>query len=513
MKKAPERAGEHHLPHSLYTAAQVRAFDSEAINTHHIQGFELMKRAGKAAFDACQRRWPTLMQGGTLHIVCGAGNNAGDGFAVAAQARHHYMPVRVLTLRDPELLKGSAYKAWEWFRDLGGHYERWSEETVIQGDTVVDAILGTGLSGDMSADFRQAVAQINEANLPVLSLDIPSGLCPDTGSEKPVAVRADLTVTFVALKRGLYTGSGPKCCGSVELADLHIPDSVYDSETAATTILHDAMFADVMPPRAGDAHKGDQGHLLIIGGDHGKGGAVLMAAQAALRSGVGLVTMLTRPEHVQASLARCPEVMVVGIKQGEQLAPLFTGKTAIVVGPGLGLDSWGEELLAAVLSTELPILLDADALNLVSRLTEPFVPRRNALFTPHVGEAARLLGCTVEEVAADRFRAARTLQSLCGGVVVLKGAGSLVQDENDTCLCSAGNPGMAVAGMGDVLSGIIGALLAQGQALPTAARLGVWLHAVAGDRCAEKCGELGMIATDLLAPVRQLLNELSERSR
>ncbi|CAM3847515.1 NAD(P)H-hydrate dehydratase [Parendozoicomonas haliclonae] len=500
------------LPHSLYTAEQTRNLDAEAIQVHGISGIELMKRAGQAAFEAVLKQWPQIARGGTLQIFCGAGNNGGDGYIIAALARQRYIPVRVVTLKDPDQLTGDARKAWEWYRSLSGRTQPWSELISITGDLVIDAMLGTGLTGEVSGDYASAIDAINTSGKPVIAIDIPSGLSADSGMALGRSIQADLTVTFIGMKRGLVTGTGPQVCGQIIFSDLQVPAAVYETVPATAKLIKKRELTGLIHPRARDAHKGHYGHLLIVGGDHGMGGAAIMAAEAAMRSGAGLVTLATRPEHVMASMVRRPEVMARAVATGIDLEALLKGKTAVVIGPGLGKEAWGAELLKVVLSSDLPVLLDADALNLLAETPELLQARENCVITPHPGEASRMLGVTIPEIAADRFGSVEQLQALCGGAAVLKGAGSLVAvPENGhvcTYICRAGNPGMAVAGMGDVLSGVIGALLAQGLSAAEAARLGVWLHASAGDECAKAEGEAGMAATDLIPAVRRLINGL-----
>ena len=497
------------LSHSLYTAEQVRKLDAEAIQNHRIPGIELMKRAGQAAFDAALKNWSALGRGGSLQVFCGAGNNGGDGYIIAALARRRYIPVRVIALKDPNLLKGDARKAWEWFHELGGHVEPWASDIEINGTLVVDALLGTGLSGEVKDDFADAIRLINQSGRPVMAVDIPSGLSADTGSELGESVKADLTVTFIGLKQGLYTSAGPRCCGQVQFARLKVPDTVYRCETPSAQLICEQELSTQVHSRKRDAHKGDHGHLLVVGGDHGMGGAALMAAEAAMRCGVGLVTLATRTENVMASLVRRPEVMARGVNGADELKPLLQGKSAVVIGPGLGKGDWGRELLEVVLASDIPVLMDADALNIISEHPDLFTSRHNCVITPHPGEAGRLLGLSVAEIAHNRFQAVGDLQALCGDVAVLKGAGTLISNQNRTDLCNAGNPGMGVAGMGDVLSGVISALMAQGHSTAVAASLGVWLHACAGDACAQADGERGIAATDLIPVIRQKLNYLA----
>ncbi len=502
------------LPHLLYTAEQTRQLDARATSSYGIPGIDLMRRAGQAAFGCVMKAWPDLLRGGSLQIFCGSGNNGGDGYIIAALARQRYIPVRVIHLSPPEKLQGDARSAWEWFRDLGGHSESWASATTISGDLIIDAMLGTGLNGPVRGGYQEAIIAINASGKPVLAVDIPSGLSANTGAELGVAIQAQRTATFIAVKRGLLSGAGPRCCGEVEFFDLGVPEELFQSEQASTCVLLRRELAGLVHPRPQDAHKGDYGHLLVVGGDHGMGGAVLMAAEAALSCGAGRVTLATRPEHVMAALVRKPELMGRRVDNADDLRPLLTDKTAVVIGPGLGCDDWGRELLSAVLESGLPVLMDADALNLLAVHPELLNLRNPAsdaqcVITPHPGEAARLLGVSVPDIAADRFSVVEQLQALCGGTAVLKGAGSLVAShEGCTHLCQTGNPGMAVAGMGDVLSGIIGALLAQPGNVADASRLGVWLHGAAGDACAAEAGETGISATDLIPAARRLLNQL-----
>ncbi|HVT35031.1 MAG TPA: NAD(P)H-hydrate dehydratase, partial [Nevskiaceae bacterium] len=316
------------------------------------------------------------------------------------------------------------------------------------------------------------------------------------------AVRADVTVSMLGRKPGLHTGAGPDHAGEVVLALLELPEEIYDGVAPAAHLLRDTDLSGWLPRRARNSHKGTYGTVLVVGGDHGMMGAALLAARAALRAGAGLVSVATRPEHAAAMTAAQPELMCRGVNSGRELAPLLREASAVVVGPGLGQDTWGRGLLARTLDSSLPLVVDADGLNLLSG--EP--DRRDGwILTPHPGEAARLLGgMRSADVQDDRLSAVRNLREKYGGVAVLKGAGTLVQG-SQLMLCPYGNPGMAGGGMGDVLGGVIAALLAQGLTLETAANAGVLAHALAGDRAAYG-GERGMLAEDLLAELRVAVN-------
>ncbi len=486
----------------LYTAQQTRELDRCAIEEHGIAGIRLMRRAAEAAFRALMQRWPRPER---VQVLCGTGNNGGDGFLVAWMAQRQGIPATVLQLGDPAKIGGDALRAREQALADGVPVEDFRPEAVAEGGIIVDAMLGTGLGGEVRGVYREAVDAVNASGAPVLAIDIPSGLCADTGRELGRAVRADVTVTFIARKRGFYTLAGPDLAGELVFDDLGVPESIYEQCPAgcfAPTLEH-ALSA--LTPRPSSAHKGLFGTVLVVGGDYGMAGAAVLAAEAALRSGAGLVRAATRPEHVAAMVGRRPEIMAVGVESGPQFAPWVDSADVLVVGPGLGRSSWSEQLLQVAADSGKPMVLDADGLNLLAS-GAPFAEQTvgNRVLTPHPGEAGRLLGRDSAAVQQDRFAAVRELQQQYGGVVLLKGNGTLVADENRCWLSTSGNPGMASGGMGDVLSGVIGALIAQGLPLMEATTLGACVHGAAADR-AMTGGQRGLIATDLLPELRSLL--------
>ncbi|HMU90582.1 MAG: NAD(P)H-hydrate dehydratase [Pseudomonadales bacterium] len=497
------------LPTLLYTAAQSRQLDRLAQQLPGIDGSVLMRRAGSAAFDVLRSHWP---QARRLLIFCGGGNNGGDGYVLAELAQRAGFSVTLVALVAAEQLRGEALVACRNAVAAGVEPLPFAAERLVdtQHDLLVDALLGTGLSGEPRAEYRAVIDWINASALPVLALDLPSGLDADTGRVWGAAVRADLTIAFIAAKRGMLTGAGPDHCGLLGFADLELPGALHQKlESEAVLRLTSTLLPQWLPRRPRSAHKGMFGHLLIIGGNHGYGGAVSIAAEAALRAGAGLVTIATRGAHLSALLARRPEAMVRAVESGQDLEPLLALPTVILLGPGLGQDAWAEQMVQRVLGSDLPLVVDADGLNLLARRATP-VHRENWILTPHPGEAARLLGCDSREVEADRFAAVQQLAERHGGVALLKGAGTLVASAavgGGIALCAAGNPGMASGGMGDLLSGLIAALLAQQLSLVDAARAGVLLHAMAGDEAAGG-NERGLLATDLLAPLRRWVNPL-----
>ncbi len=491
---------------ALYTTAQVYALDAAAIASG-IPGIQLMKRAGRAAFDLLLERFPAPE---LITIYCGAGKNGGDGYVLAALAAQRLLPVQVIQLTAGDKLSGEARIAYEFALQERVKIIPFADAQAPTEGVIVDALLGIGLQGDIRPTFAAAIDQINASGLPVLAIDIPSGLHGDTGTTHGAVVNAALTITYIGIKRGLLTGRGPAVCGEIVLSELAIPSEICAQEEPQAEQLHLIDLLGELAPRQVDAHKGHFGHVLIIGGDHGYGGAVIMAAEAAARSGAGLVSVATRPEHVTPLLTRCPEVMVRGVNSGQELDALLVRPTVIVIGPGLGRSPWSEQLLQKAAASGLPMVVDADALNILAegRVLPNLQPRADWLFTPHPTEAARLLGVTTPDINADRFASITKLQQKFGGAVILKGAGSLILgDSGITGIVTDGNPGMATGGMGDVLSGILGALIAQGVAIEAAAQLGAVLHASAADLAAEKIGQRGLIATDIIPYVAQLLGE------
>lgn len=486
---------------TLYTSLQIRQLEQYTYQHQIATEDELMQRAGTAAFELLRQTWP---QAGLIVVCCGHGNNAGDGYVLATLAQQSGRMVKVLCLDPKHRLSGPAAHAQTAALAAGVAVQAFDSAELLEADVIVDALLGIGLSGPVNDAFHTFIDAINLAPYPVLAIDGPSGLLADTGCLAGVAVKADHTVTFIGHKQGYYTAEGPEYCGQIHCADLGVPAEAFASVDSTVSLLDGSQLADLLPPRHRNAHKGDHGHALVIGGDYGMGGAVRMAAEAALRVGAGLVTVATRPEHVPVVSGSRPELMCQSVLKEEDIQELIDKCSVIVVGPGLGRTEWAEMLLAQVLHSSKPKVLDADALNLLANVPER---RDDWIFTPHPGEAGRLLSTNSGSVQQDRFAACDLLQKTYGGVMVLKGAGTLIQNRDHRLrICAAGNPGMATGGMGDILSGVIGGLLAQGLSLEAAAQAGVYVHARAADIAAEIGGERGLLATDLLAHLRELVN-------
>jgi hydroxyethylthiazole kinase-like uncharacterized protein yjeF len=466
-----------------------------------------MERAGRAAFERLLQRWP---RAGRITVCCGKGNNAGDGYVVATCAREAGLAVELLHVGDPALLTGDAALARDRAIAAGVTIARnWPESP--SGDVIVDALLGTGLRGALTPAYADAVRWINAAGRPVLALDLPTGVDADTGAVTEPAVRAALTVSFIGRKLGLHTGAGVSFAGEREFVSLGVAASVYRQVAGCPLLDYRTLAPDRrLPPRDPGAYKQSFGHVAVIGGDAGMGGAPLMAAEAALRVGAGLVSVVTRALHRPAILARRPEAMVADADDAFARAGVLGRATCIVVGPGLGREPWGEALLREALATAKPVVLDADGLHAFAALG--LTARGPIVGTPHPGEAAALLGSSSGAVQADRPAAARALAEKLRGVAVLKGAGTVVAaapgpDAPAVLLgvCSHGNPGMASAGMGDVLAGVLGGLMAQGLPPADAAVAGTCLHSFAADRAAARLGQRSLLATDLIDEIIGIL--------
>ena len=512
------------LPKRLYKAHQVVSLERLAVKKLKITSYDLMKLAGGSVFRTIKSYYP---QATNLLVLAGSGNNAGDGYVVAALAQLSGMSAEVFQLCEDEMLDGDAKSAFRYAKSSKVGMRSLDKVIDIEKfcntkTVIVDALLGTGINRPVGDSYKKVMLAINNLDQPVVSVDLPSGLNADTGQAEGLAVRANVTVTFVGLKQGLLTGDGKEFAGEIVFDNLDIPDFIFSSggapEPSSERIDINYVTPSYLGRRRKSSHKGDHGHVVVLGGDLAFGGAGIMAAEAAMRSGAGLVTLVSRSEHRAAALARCPELMVVGTEdETVDLKGVLKKASAIAIGPGLGTGMWGQGILSEVLDLNLthktPLLIDADALNLLSERRDLIgnVNACNWVLTPHPGEAARLLKSTKERVQADRFNAVKELAKMWGGACLLKGSGSLTCSEespNTIYLCSEGNAGMATGGMGDVLSGIIASLIAQGLTLSDALNCGICIHGQAGDLASAALGERGLLPTDLFSYLRQLLNPL-----
>ena len=482
----------------LYTAEQVRGIDYSAIHELGIAGYELMCRAGGAVVATARERFPSATH---WLIMCGPGNNGGDGYVVAKLAVAAGVGVTVCSLVDAGKLKGDAALAHADWQAAGGRVAQWPLPEDTACDLALDAFLGTGIDREVSGEFRQAIAYLNRLECPKLAIDIPSGLNADTGCVMGCAVRAENSVTFVGRKRGMYTADGPDHCGYITFDDLAIPpEAALQCSNSAGKLLSADFLTELIKPRLRNSHKGSFGHVFAVGGIEGMSGAIRLCGEAALRSGAGRVTLATDPAHAGLINLGRPELMVKAISKNSDCLSFLSSDHVVAVGPGLGSTAWSVSLLETCLEAEATLVVDADGLNLLALQSQrQMVKRDNWILTPHPAEAARLLACEVAEIQQDRVLSATTIAKRFGACVVLKGCGSIVAEPSgEYAICPLGNPGMATAGSGDVLTGIVVALLGQGLSCFDAARAGVLAHAKAGDLAAEKVGEMALIAGDII---------------
>ena len=483
----------------LYSTLAARALDAHATRLLGGDSYTLMQRAGQVAWRHVLMHWPEAQR---IVVVCGPGSNGGDGYVLARHAHRAGRAVDVVHLHEHGPANPVAQRACTDYVAVGGRVTLF-DGALPTADLVVDALFGIGFSRAPEAGSHALIDAINAQAVPVFSLDVPSGVDADRGGVPGVAVVATRTLQFIVRHAGLHTGDALEYTGLLSLDDLDVPAEAFDGVQTHASLLDQAALARWLLPRRRNTHKGESGHVLCIGGDDGSGGAVALCADAALRAGAGLVSVATRAVHVGAILARRPEAMVRGVESSEDLAPMLARAGVIAIGPGLGQGDWARALLQQAWRSGRPLVVDADALNLLASTPQAL---HDAVLTPHPGEAARLLDCTTAEIQSDRFNAARAIAQRLACVVVLKGAGTIVAAPDGALqVIDAGNPGMAVGGMGDVLTGVIAALRAQGLSAFDAASAGALLHALAGDAAAWD-GQRGLLPSDLMPHLRRLAN-------
>ena len=464
-----------------------------------------MERAGLAAAEVA--RTMASERGGEILVLAGPGNNGGDAFVVARWLRQWFFQPTVVFRGDPSNSPEDAVAARRAYLDAGGTTVH-DVPADWRGALIVDGLFGIGLARPLSAEYAAMVVQGNASGVPILALDVPSGIDADTGVARGVAIRAAATATFIALKPGLLTGDDVDFCGAVSVHNLGVDA---DAANASGHYLEWLVLAAVLPDRlrrrARNVHKGTFGTLGIVGGAAGMFGAPLLAGRAALHAGAGKIQIgFIGSDHPPVDWAQ-PELMLRGADR-----VIGAGANALVCGPGLGTDSAMAAILKLAIAEPVPLVLDADALNLIAAQPDLAlsVAARSAptVATPHPAEAARLLRKSVSAIQADRVASAQALAALLGASVVLKGAGSVLAHPDGTWDINAnGNPGLASAGTGDVLAGFAGAFLAQGIDAKISLRLAVCLHGAAADACvAEGRGPVGLTASELAPAARNLLN-------
>ena len=499
----------------LYTSQQVRSGEIKAAQIAGVSMYDLMQKAGIAVYKCFRQHYSDAQR---VLVVCGKGNNGGDGYVFASLAKQAGLQVRVFHLGEINQLDGDAKIAYEEWCSIGGHIEHWDDWHValLDAEVIIDAMLGTGLRGPLNHGYQLRITQINQINCPVISVDIPSGLNADTGAVHGVAIQAKHTVTFVAVKQGLCTGQARSYIGKLHFAGLGTSAEFRSIEDESALGIDHQIIPRLIPDRQKTAHKGHHGKALCVGGNRGMAGAIRLCALGAVRSGVGLAAAITHPESLLSLQMGIPEVMstAISLKELGDIENVLAEKTAwasvLIIGPGLGNDEWAHQIYQYLAQQDLPKVVDADGLNILAQVSRKnnsaLVYDKQRIITPHSGEAARLLGVSVDVIENDRFSAIKQLHEKYGGAVVLKGAGTLIYDGVRMYACLAGNSGMATGGMGDVLTGVIGAFVAKGLPLATAARLGVVVHSHAADLDAAQSGEYGLLASDVVNMLRLALN-------
>jgi ADP-dependent NAD(P)H-hydrate dehydratase / NAD(P)H-hydrate epimerase len=514
----------------IVTASEIQAMDRATILEFGIPGRVLMENAGRGAVRSFIDVFGDL-SGRRIGVAAGRGNNGGDGFVMARYLAQRGLDVTVFLLADRQMVGGDAAANLALLDPLGvpvvevpGAEAFEAKQGLFQHQHVwIDAIFGTGLNAEVRGFYGQVIDFINASRRPVFAVDIPSGLSADSGQILGRAVRADATATFAYAKVGHLIYPGAAFTGRLFVVDIGIPPRIARRIGAAQHLLTAAEVRETLAPRPADAHKGTCGHLLVIAGGTGKTGAAVMTATAAMRAGTGLVT-LGLPASLAPSVgSRLLEVMsaplaesqpgVLGAAALTAVAHLYSGKACLAIGPGLGTAEATARLVRAVVrGCPAPMVIDADALNILAETPQVLDEVRSPLIlTPHPGEMARLLGSTTAAVQADRLTAARTLAIRYGICVVLKGARTVVAaPEGTVWINPGGNSGMASGGMGDVLTGIIAGLAAQGHGPEAAARLGVFLHAAAADRLAQRRGPRGFLAGEVMELLPAVFADLAD---
>ncbi|MBN2646379.1 MAG: NAD(P)H-hydrate dehydratase [Thiotrichales bacterium] len=489
-------------PRRLLTAEQSRQLDEWAQNQAGLPGLLLMKRAAWHAWQCAQQQFPSCQE---VDILCGSGNNGGDGFALAQWALLSGKTVRIWLASPPDTLQGDAKICFQEAYALGLRPQLLEHFNPKPQALLVDALFGTGLNRPLSSEHQQQFAELNRLNLPVLALDSPSGLDCSNGHPLGVVLKARHTCSFLGEKLGHFSGQGPDYCGQIHFFDLGCPADLTEQFTQAVTVHGLAHWHNHFPASSAADHKGRTGTNLLIGGQTAMQGALQIAASGALHSGAGLVfTYQPHPSYTGLQ----PEIQYRG-GQGDELIALIPKANAIAIGPGLGQDSWAQQSLRHVLqhSAGQTLVFDADALNLLAKWPNAELEcerqrkrqqQNHWILTPHPLEAARLLDCTTEQIQVNRVASVKRLAQKFDAIVILKGNGSLISNGTDVELCPLGNPGMAVGGMGDLLAGIICALSAKGMSGYEAACLAVYLHAQAADELAEVCGQSGVLPSAML---------------
>lgn len=482
----------------LYTPAQIKYFDRLAVEQLGMEGFALMCEAAAIALQATLERWPDIEE---IYCLCGKGNNGGDGLVFAALAARQGIDVHVALLAQLSDMSADALRALSLAESERVDFLSLDQlEFIPENVVLVDAILGLGQTRPPEDYLLNLIQIVNQSPNIVVALDVPTGLCGRTGQLLgQEAIKSDLTVTFIAAKRGLFTELGRVCCPDVVIADLDIPKRVFDQNPSAY-LVDDVLMDYWLLPRPSNSHKGSSGRVAVLGGNQQYPGAALMSSRAALRAGAGLIKVVSHPQHVYFYPIAQPELMSVAFDTNVSVVDALEGFADVAaIGPGLGRDSWARQLLNASISLTCPVVLDADALYFVAQEKISPALYAHCVITPHPGEAAMLLGTSVVAVQNNRFLAAAQLAQKYQCNVVMKGPGTIVAfPEREPVLVPTGNAGLAVGGSGDVLTGVIASFVAQGVPFDEACILGPYIHGKAADSAAGRLGQRGLLPSDVI---------------
>lgn len=512
----------------IATSKEMQNIDRRAMDEYSIPTLLLIENAALAVIRVVEELYGPV-KGKRITIVSGKGNNGGDGIAAARQLHNRGARVTVYLLSEPASLTGNAATNLNIALKMGieihskGKFDMRDLRIALDhSHVIIDAILGTGLSSTVKGEYAEVIELINNSKQPVVAVDIPTGINSDTGEVLGAAVKAAATVTFAIPKRGHLLYPGSEFTGSLHIADISIPRAAVEKESIYLHLLTEDDMRGILSPRPVNAHKGNFGHVLVVAGSMGKGGAAAMTSLSCLRAGAGLVTLAV-PASVQPIVAeKITEVMTyplaetdektIALSALETILELSKDKEAVAIGPGLTTHQGTASVVRRLIKEiEVPMVIDADAINALSGHLDILKGRRSpAVLTPHPGEMGRLTGKNSADVQRDRIGIARAFAMDHGVYLVLKGAHTVIAEPSgNVYLSPTGNPGMATAGTGDALTGILAGLMAQGGDISSAIRLGVYLHGLAGDLAAKEIGMVGMLAGDLIARIPVAIRHLS----
>ena len=516
----------------LVTANQMKEMDKKTIESFGIPGLVLMENAGRGAFEYLIRKFkePKTKK---IAVLAGSGNNGGDGFVIARYLMEKGIIVTIFLLSSKDKVTGDARTNLNLAKKLcdrscnssifeipDANTFKKQKSLILNHDLFIDAILGTGLNSEVKGFFKDAIELINSSQSPVFAVDIPSGLHSDTGQPLGVAVKADATSTFAFAKVGHILYPGNNYTGDLEIIDIGIPKFIAQEKEIKLFLIEKKDIAACFSPRKFQSHKGDYGHLQVIGGSTGKTGAVSLCANAAMRCGTGLVTLgiakslnpSVEPQVIEPMTYPLPDSEKGFLSDNcfEQILSLLKDKQALALGPGIGTNDGTKKLVQSLIEKcEVPMVIDADAINCIAKNTEVLKKKNSpAILTPHPGEMARLCNMSTTEIQADRIGIASKFAKNHDVILILKGAQTIISlPDGRSYICPTGNPGMASGGMGDVLTGIIAGFCAQGFSPENASLAGVFLHGMCADILSKNIGGFGFVATDMIQMIPKTINQ------